>query len=99
MSDGVLIAHVRHIDRFGNLQLDAAPELLPQATGAALELETAGGDRHPATLAAAFADVPSGELLLYEDSQQRLSVAVSQGDAAQRLGLGLDDELRIRARP
>jgi hypothetical protein len=99
ISDGVLVAHVRYIDRFGNLQLNAAEDLLPEATGGGLEIETVGGERHPATRAVAFADVPSGELLVYDDAQQRLSVAVSQGDAAQRLGLALDDELRIRARP
>ena len=99
VSDGALIAHVRYIDRFGNLQLNAGQELLPEATEGALEIETSGGERHTVTLAAAFADVPTGGLLLYEDSQRRLAVAVSQGDAAQQLGLGLDDELSIRARP
>ena len=99
VSDGVLIAHVRYIDRFGNLQLDAGRELLPGAPGVShVELETADGERHPSRVAVAFADVPAGELLLYEDSQQRLAVAVSQGDAARRLGLDLDDEVRIRAR-
>ena len=44
-----------------------------------------------------FADVPPGELLLYEDAQRRLALAVSHGDAAARLGLKVDDELRIRA--
>ena len=97
--EGALIAHVRYIDRFGNLQLNAGQELLPEATEGALEIETSGGERHTVTLAAAFADVPTGGLLLYEDSQRRLAVAVSQGDAAQQLGLGLDDELSIRARP
>jgi S-adenosylmethionine hydrolase len=34
--------------------------------------------------------------MLYEDSYQRLAVAVNQGDAASRLELAVDDELRIR---
>jgi S-adenosylmethionine hydrolase len=43
-----------------------------------------------------FADVDEGELLLYEDAQRRLSVAISHGDAAAALSLGIDDELWIR---
>jgi S-adenosylmethionine hydrolase len=45
-----------------------------------------------------FADAGRDELLLYEDAQRRLSIAVSHGDAAARLGLAVDDELRIRPR-
>jgi S-adenosylmethionine hydrolase len=36
--------------------------------------------------------------MLYEDAQRRLAVAVSHGDAAERLGLSVDDELRITPR-
>ena len=39
----------------------------------------------------------AGELLLYEDADRRLAVAVNQGDAAARLELAVDDELRIRS--
>jgi S-adenosylmethionine hydrolase len=42
-----------------------------------------------------FADVELGELLVYEDAYRRLAVAVSHGDAAARLGVEIDDELRI----
>jgi S-adenosylmethionine hydrolase len=45
-----------------------------------------------------FADVAESELLLYEDAHRRLSLAVSYGDAAARLRLGIDDELRITPR-
>ena len=34
--------------------------------------------------------------MLYEDSGRALAVAVSQGSAAERLGLSSGDELRIR---
>lgn len=98
VEDGSLVAHVRQIDRFGNLQLDArAAEL----TGAGLapgdrpRLELADGPVHDITYARTFADVSRGELLLYEDAQRRLALAVSDGDAAARLGLAVDDELRI----
>jgi S-adenosyl-L-methionine hydrolase (adenosine-forming) len=93
-----LVAHVIYVDRFGNLQLDAGHEELA-GTGLKLgrDVELACSDtRHPAHYARTFADVAAGELLVYEDAYRRLAVAVSHGDAAARLGLAVDDELRIR---
>ena len=48
-----------------------------------------------AEYARTFADVGEGELLVYEDAHRRLAIAISHGDAAARLGIALDDELRI----
>ena len=42
-----------------------------------------------------FADVGTGELVLYEDAHRRPAIAVNRGSAAERLGLGVGDELRI----
>jgi hypothetical protein len=100
LRDGVLIAHVRYVDRFGNLQLDAGHELLAGSglkLGRPVTLELPGVV-HPAQYVRTFADGVRDALMLYEDAQRHLAVAVSQGDAAARLGLGVDDELRIRAR-
>ncbi len=44
----------------------------------------------------AFADVPAGELLLYEDARGMLAVAVNLGSAADRLRLGRGGELALR---
>ena len=44
-----------------------------------------------------FADARAGELLVYEDSSQMLAVAISQGNAAERLGVVAGDEVWIRA--
>ncbi len=41
------------------------------------------------------AELP-GELLLYEDAYRTLALAVNRGSAADRIAVGLDDELRIR---
>jgi S-adenosylmethionine hydrolase len=87
---GVLVAHAIYIDGFGNVQLDAG-------TGAfALEV---GGEALVGTTRAryvrTFGDAAVGELLLYEDSNRRLAVAVNQGNAAEQLGLAADDEVRI----
>ena len=99
MKDGVLVAHVRYVDGFGNLQLNAGHDdlagsglKLGHTALVAPDLERA----LPAQYARTFADVGRGELLLYEDAARHLSVAVSHGDAAVRLGVTIDDELRIR---
>lgn len=99
LEDGSLVAHVAYVDGFGNAALNAGHE---QATalglrlGHPVELELASGARHNAQFVRTFADVSPGELMLYEDAQGRLAVAVSRGDAATQLSLELDHELRIR---
>jgi S-adenosylmethionine hydrolase len=42
-----------------------------------------------------FADVAAGELLVYEDAQRQLALAVNRGSALDALGLARDDELRL----
>jgi S-adenosylmethionine hydrolase len=97
--DGTLIAHALYIDRFGNVQLDVSHDDLAGSNlklGHPLELEV-GSERLPARYVRTFADVPAGELLVYEDAYRTLAVALSRGNAAEQLGLAIDDELRIRA--
>ncbi|HEY2438521.1 MAG TPA: SAM-dependent chlorinase/fluorinase [Solirubrobacteraceae bacterium] len=92
-NDGVLVAHAVYIDHFGNVQLDAGAE---HADRAGLKLgqgAVVGG--HRARYGCAFGDVAPGDLLLYEDSGRMLSIAVNRGNAAERLGLAVDDELHI----
>jgi S-adenosylmethionine hydrolase len=96
---GQLVVHAVYIDRFGNVQLDAGHEDLPGSgvrLGGAVKLRVGSEVSRPARYARTFADVPAGELLLYEDAQRRLAVAVSHGSAAEQLGVAIDDELRIR---
>jgi S-adenosylmethionine hydrolase len=96
----VLVVHVRYVDRFGNLQLNAAHGDLA-GTGLRLGqpavLTLADGSTNAAQYVRTFADAGHGELLVYEDASRRLAVAIAQGDAAQTLGLAVDDELEIRA--
>jgi S-adenosyl-L-methionine hydrolase (adenosine-forming) len=94
--DGVLVAHVLYVDRFGNVQLDV--EEPPFDVGGVYEV-TAGSGRgrsERVRYVRTFAEAGPGELLLYEDADGRLAVAVNQGDAAGRLDLAVDDELRVR---
>jgi hypothetical protein len=98
VEDGVLVAHVLYVDRFGNLQLDAGHDEI-RGSGLHLSREVVvelGDVEHRLHYARTFADVSAGELLLYEDAQRRLALAVSHGDAAATLGLSVDDEVRIR---
>jgi S-adenosylmethionine hydrolase len=93
-----LIAHVQYIDQFGNLQLDADADDIAWVTGTGpVEVLSTAWDRPALAIShgATFADVSTGELLFYEDAHGRPAIAVNRGSAAERLGLGVGDELRI----
>ena len=98
--DGVLVAHVLAVDRFGNAGLDVGHADLAGTglrLGATVEIE-AGGERYLATYAGTFADVGAGELIVYEDAYRSLAVAINRGDAGATLGLRPDTEVRLRPR-
>ena len=60
-----------------------------------MEVEV-GDRRRLATYAHTFADVATGELLVYEDAYRTLALAVTRGDAAAMLGVEPDAEVRLR---
>lgn len=94
-----LVAHVRYVDRFGNVQLNVRHEDVAgtgMRLGHRVRIAPARGDARTVEYVLTFADAGPGELLLYEDAQRRLALAVSHGDAAAELGLGPDDQLSIR---
>jgi S-adenosylmethionine hydrolase len=93
LSAGLVAAHALAVDRYGNVTLDVAHEELAQ-TGLRLG-RAALVNGEPAHFAHTFADVPAGALLLYEDAYRTLALAVNRGSAAERLGLALDDEVRL----
>jgi S-adenosyl-L-methionine hydrolase (adenosine-forming) len=99
--DGALVASAIYVDRFGNVQVNASHEDLVGAElgvglGTPVELDAGSHGRHRAHYVRTFADVGAGELLLYEDADGTLAVAVSQGSAAGRLGVAVGDSLWIR---
>jgi S-adenosyl-L-methionine hydrolase (adenosine-forming) len=109
--DGALLTHVLRSDHFGNLVLDASHEQLRAAgmrLGEALTVEVAGsgdggseiagsaGEVHPARYASTFADVAPGELLLYEDAQLMVALAVNRGSAAALLAVARERELLVK---
>jgi S-adenosyl-L-methionine hydrolase (adenosine-forming) len=96
MDNEDLIAHALAFDRFGNVMLDVEHEEMTT-----LGLRLGHGvlvNGQSARYTTTFADVPPGALLVYEDAYRTLSLAVNRGSAADRLGLFVDDEVRISPR-
>lgn len=93
-----LVVHALVADRFGNVILDATHEDVT-GLGARLgdEIEIVSEQRTlHARLAGTFADVAPGGLLLYEDAQQQLALAINRGSATDDLDVRRDAELRLR---
>ncbi|MEV8512896.1 SAM-dependent chlorinase/fluorinase [Dactylosporangium sp. NPDC051484] len=86
---GRLVAEVLTVDHFGNVQLAAAPDLLPEAP---CQLTVNGT---PATRTNTFGDAPAGALVVFADSAGHLALAVNGGDAAARLSLAPGDRVII----
>ena len=100
LDDGAVVAHVLSVDRFGNATLDVGHDMLAGtglALGQTVELG-AGGELFLAKFAGTFADVPPGELIVYEDAYRTLAIAINRGDAATTLALKPDSEVRLSPR-
>ncbi|MCA1689248.1 MAG: SAM-dependent chlorinase/fluorinase, partial [Actinobacteria bacterium] len=83
VENGTLIAQVRTVDRFGNTQLNVDQDerrAFGVSVGVPVEIEVVDG-RFDARCLATFGDADPGELLVYEDAQQQLAVAVNRGSA------------------
>jgi S-adenosylmethionine hydrolase len=92
------VAHVTHVDGYGNASLDLGHDDLPE-TGLRMgrRLRIGSGDGAPeAIFTVTFADVGEGGLLVYETSSRSLAVAVNRGSAADELGLAPGDEVVLR---
>jgi S-adenosylmethionine hydrolase len=93
-----VVAHAIHVDGYGNVTLDLDSSLLadgPLRPGGALEVRAPDG-RFGAVWARTFADVDSGDMLLFEDSSGAIALAVSGGSAAGLMDLEPDRELILR---
>ena len=95
---GRVIAHAVTVDRYGNVALDLGDRHLPDTglrLGRSLTVDAPKATL-PAVFALTFADVPAGELLLYEDSNRSFALAMNRGDAAEALGLAPGEEVVLR---
>jgi S-adenosylmethionine hydrolase len=88
---------VLYVDSFGNMALNLTREHIAEAgivPGTQVELEL-GGERFYAVAARTFADARAGDIMLYEDSYRNMSVAISNGNAAEMLHARAGQPLRV----
>lgn len=92
--DDLLVGHVVHTDRFGNLITDFDTGLTGAIlTAPTIELRIAGFA--VAARAATFAAGPDGQPFALRDSSGHLALAVRNGSAAAVIGAGEGDEIRV----
>ncbi|HEY4346107.1 MAG TPA: SAM-dependent chlorinase/fluorinase [Gaiellaceae bacterium] len=93
-----LVATVLDIDRFGNLQLNAAaPEIRSLGLNPGVQVELSFAlTPYYAVVAQTYADANRGELILYEDSYGAYSIAINGGNASALTEVAPGDEVRIR---
>jgi hypothetical protein len=90
-------ARVLAVDRFGNLELNVDPEQMQHAgfsPGDWLRVQVERRRRR-AIFGRTFADVPSGEAVLYEDSSGAIALALNGDSAAQALAATPDVEVEL----
>jgi len=85
-----VIGEVVYIDRFGSLVTNLTTEMVPSY--ARLEVE----DLDLGPLRRTYADVTAGGLLAYVGSGGAIEIAVRNGSAARRLGVGVGGRVRAR---
>jgi S-adenosylmethionine hydrolase len=88
---------VLYVDAFGNVALNVTREHVAEVgivPGTQVELEL-GGERFYAVAARTFADARAGDIMLYEDSYRNMSVAISNGNAAEMLHARAGQSIRI----
>ncbi len=85
-----VVGEVVYVDRFGTLVTNLTPELVPPY--AVMEIE--GTEIGP--LRRTFGDVPSGGLVAFVGSGGAVEVAVRDGSAARRIGIGVGGRVRAR---
>lgn len=86
----VVIGEIVYIDRFGSLITNLTADLVPSY--ARLEVE----DLDLGPLKRTFNDVTTGGLLAYVGSGGAIEIAVRNGSAARRLGVGVGARVRAR---
>jgi S-adenosylmethionine hydrolase len=85
-----VVGEIVYIDRFGTLITNLTTDVVPPY--ARLEVE----DLEIGPLHRTFADVASGGLLAYVGSGGAIEIAVRNGSAARRLGVGIGGQVRAR---
>jgi len=85
-------SRIIHIDHFGNLILELTAHDLDDPEQVTLTI----GDYVITSLSATFADVEVGDLLAYiGSSRDHIEIAIRNGNAAQKLGVQVGDEIGV----
>jgi S-adenosyl-L-methionine hydrolase (adenosine-forming) len=90
-------ASALYIDRFGNIQLNLTSKDLEKVgivPGTKVEVEVRF-ERYLAVAARTFAEVRTGDIVLYEDSYRNIALAINQGNAARMFSLRVGQEVRL----
>jgi S-adenosylmethionine hydrolase len=85
-----VVGQVVYVDRFGTLVTNLTPDLVP----AYASVEVEGLEVGP--LRRTFGDVPTGGLVAYVGSGGQVEIAVRDGSASRRLGMGVGGRVRAR---
>jgi len=85
-----IVGEILYVDRFGTLVTNLTPALVPPY--ASIEVEGVDLGR----LRRTFGDMPTGGLVAYIGSGGEIEIAVRDGSAARRLGLGVGGRVRAR---
>ncbi len=83
------VGEIVYVDRFGTLITNLRPDEIP--SGAVFEIE----DLRVGPLMRTYTDVATGGLLAYVGSDGAVEIAVRDGSAAQRLGVGIGGRVRV----
>lgn len=85
-----IVGEIVYVDRFGTLVTNLVAETVPDYAVIEVEGLAIGPLRHT------YGDVPTGGLLAYEGSAGAVEIAVRDGSAARRLGMGVGGRIRAR---
>jgi len=90
-SDGTWVAHIIHVDRFGNLITDMRPDpaWLEHLAGAEV------GSAIINAVVGTYADVPSGSPAILVGGGGYLEIAVRDGSAQRQFGAGIGDQVLL----
>jgi S-adenosylmethionine hydrolase len=92
-------ASALYIDRFGNIQLNLTSKDLEKVgivPGTKVEVEVRF-ERYFAVAARTFAEVRTGDIVLYEDSYRNIALAINRGNAARMFSLRVGQEVLLSA--
>lgn len=97
LPDGTATGTVVHVDRFGNLVTSFAESWLRRQFGDRGSTQVCVGPHRLDGVSQTYADVEPGQALALIGSTGRLEISVNMGSAAQKLSVGLDTTVRVRA--